>query len=96
MEEAFMGMKVRLSSAPVLPFTDFEATFIVETDASSAALRAVLARKGSDGRAQPIHYASRTMTKTEKIYAICEREALAVIFGRRKFRHHLFETRNLP
>ena len=40
---AFLDLKSRLTSAPVLAFPDFGSPFVVETDASASALGAVLA-----------------------------------------------------
>lgn len=84
-----MGLKGRLRSAPVLAFLDVDPHFIFDTGASSVALRAVLARESSDGRARLIHYTIRPMSITDRSYAICEQEELAVIFGLCKFRHYL-------
>ena len=89
MMSAFEVLKQRLTSPPVLAFPEFEAPFIVETDASSVAVGAVLAQKKEDGKVHPIQYASRTMTAAERNYSAYEREALAVIFALKKFRVYL-------
>lgn len=71
---------------------DFDVPFAVEADASSVAVRAVLAQNKKNGKVNPLKYASRTMKKTERDYSACEREALAVIFAVKKFRVYLLST----
>ena len=92
MRVAFDTLKERLTSPPLLAFPDFDAPFVVETDASSVAIGAVLAQKKEDGKVHPIQYASRTMTAAERNYSACEREALAVIFALKKFRVYLLSS----
>ena len=83
--EAFLRLKEALTTAPVLAFPDFDLPFIVDTDASSRAVGAVLAQK-QEGRIHPIQYASLSLNSAEKNYSACEREAVAVFFALRKFR----------
>lgn len=90
-QNAFSTLKNALTSAPLLAFPDFEAPFIVETDASATAVGAILAQK-QDGLVHPIQYASRTLNDAERNYSACEREALAVIFALRKFRIYLLSS----
>ena len=66
MSTAFEILKGKLTAPPVLALPDFDAPFVVETDASSISLGAGLAQKKSDGKIHPVQYASRTMTKTER------------------------------
>ena len=92
MRKAFEGLKVTLTSLPVLAFSDFDQPFVVETDLSSVAVGAVLAQRREDKRFHPIQYASRTMTSAERNYSACEREALALLFALKRFRVYLLTT----
>ena len=49
MQKAFEELKQKLTSPPVLAFPNFEKSFVVETDASSVAVGAVLAQRKEDG-----------------------------------------------
>ena len=57
-KEAFNLLKQALLQAPVLKFADYSKPFILETDASSDGLRAILLREGEDGKLHPVAYGS--------------------------------------
>ena len=63
--QAFESLKIALTQAPVLGFADYSLPFILETDASSTGLGAVLSQK-QDGRLRVIAYASRGLRGPEK------------------------------
>jgi hypothetical protein len=67
--------------------------FIIETDASLAGLGAVLAQVGVDGHVHPIAYASRSLLKHERNYAITELETLALVLSVKHFRVYLLGYR---
>jgi hypothetical protein len=67
---------------------DFSRHFILQTDASSSAVAAVLLQD-FDGFRQPIGYASHTLTSPEKNFSAYELECLAVLFGLKKFRAYV-------
>ena len=46
-----------------------------------------------DGTEHPIAYVSRTLTPSEKNYAQVEKEALAIVFGARKFHQYIYGRR---
>ena len=58
MQTAFEELKMRLTSAPVHAYQDYEKPFVVCTDASSKAFSAVLSQADENGRDHRINYAS--------------------------------------
>ena len=64
-QEAFETLKKKLTSAPVLGYPRFDASFVLETDASIDGLGAVLSQTQEDGKLHPITYASRALTPVE-------------------------------
>ena len=76
--EAFDHLKAACLQAPILAFPDFGKPFLLETDASSKGLGAVLSHKQSDGQYHPIAYASCIMTEMEWRYHSNKQEFLAL------------------
>ena len=90
-QEAFCKLKTHLTEAPVLAFPNFNADFMLETDASGFGLGAVLSQKQPNGQIRPLAYASRTLQKHESNYGISELEALAVVWATKHFRVYLYD-----
>ena len=63
MQKSFETPKQALPTAPVLSCPDFSRPFLVATDASSTAVRAVLSKLDENGREDPIYYASRSLNE---------------------------------
>ena len=57
-KEAFSLLKQALLQAPVLKFMDYSKPFMLETDASSDGLGAVLLQEEEEGKLHPIAYRS--------------------------------------
>jgi hypothetical protein len=75
-ERAWKEIKVLIASAPTLRYYDSTKPVTLECDASSVGLGATLLEEG-----QPIAFASRALSTTERNYAPIECEALAVVFA---------------
>ena len=86
-EKAFQALKYALVTSPVLHHADFSKPFFVETDGSGTGIGAVLEQKDNNNMFYPLAYASRGLNVHEANYVIAEIEALAVVFGLRKFQH---------
>ena len=79
-----------LTSSRLLVHFDPQLKLILASDASAYGVGAVLAHQLPDGSEQPIGYASRTLSESEKNYSQLEKEALACVFGVRRFHSYLF------
>ena len=88
-DSAFQTCKEMLTSEAVLVHYDSTRPIKLACDASSYGLGAVLSHVFEDGE-HPVAFASRTLTKAEKNYSQIEKEALALIFGIKKFHKYIF------
>ena len=90
-DRAFEELKHSLTTTPVLGYPRFGPgrSFILETDASTVGLGAVLSQTQDDGTIHPIAYASRSVDKHEKNYGISELETLGLVWAVRYFRSYL-------
>ncbi|XP_064488330.1 uncharacterized protein K02A2.6-like [Ornithodoros turicata] len=87
--EAFESIKSMLASAKVLTHYVPTKEIFLAVDASSKGLGAVIYHR-LHGVDRPIAHASKTLTVAETKYAQIEREALAIIFGVKKFHQYLW------
>ncbi|GFW47434.1 hypothetical protein TNCV_4537241 [Trichonephila clavipes] len=83
-EKAFQTLKQCSVSPLIFKQADFSKPFLIRTDASKYALRAVLLQ-GEDKEEHPVEFASRLLNPAERNYSITEREALAVVWVLNKF-----------
>ena len=76
-ETAFITLKDKLKSAPILQPPDFKKDFIITSDASGYAIGAVLSQL-HDGVEKPVAYFSKSLNKAQKNYSTIEKECLAI------------------
>uniref|UniRef100_A0A5S6QAX4 RNA-directed DNA polymerase n=1 Tax=Trichuris muris TaxID=70415 RepID=A0A5S6QAX4_TRIMR len=88
-DQSFEAVKRLLTSTSVLVPFDTASSTILTCDASPYGLGAVLSQI-QNGKEVTIAFASRTLTRSERNYAQIDREALALIWGVRKFHHFLY------
>ena len=89
-QAAFIELKRRLTTSPVLAYPDFSRGFDLETDASIQGIGAVLAQQQKDEKLHPIAYASWALSNVEKRYGITDLETLAVVWAISHFHHYLY------
>eukprot|EP00731_Ephydatia_muelleri_P004049 Em0002g225a len=89
---AFLELKKRLVSTPVLVMPQFTQEFILDTDASGEGLGAVLSQV-IEGEEKVVAYASKTLTRTERKYCATRREMLALVWATHHFRPYLYGHR---
>ena len=87
---AFEKAKELLQSAELLVHFDPKKELILVSDASDYGVGAVLSHKMEDGSERPVGYVSRSLNDTERNYSTLEKEALAMIFGVKKFHQFLY------
>jgi hypothetical protein len=76
----------------LLTHYDPKAELVLAVDASPVGLGAVLSHNTDSGE-KPIEFASRSLTAAERNYSQIDREALAIVFGVRKFHQYLYGRR---
>jgi hypothetical protein len=84
-EQAFDRLKKLMSATETLKYFRVNEPVVVQTDASTEGLGAVLLQEG-----RPICYGSRSLTESEKNYAPIELELLAILYGMQKFDQFVF------
>ncbi|KAL1454662.1 hypothetical protein WDU94_010876 [Cyamophila willieti] len=85
-QQSFDKLKTLLSNAPVLRNFDCNLDVKIQTDASLEGLGCCLIQNR-----QPVAFASRSLTPTEKNLPIIELETVAIAFSCRKFHKYIWE-----
>ena len=85
--KAFNTLKLTLATAPVLKLPDFDRQFVVTTDASDAAVGAILEQDFGKGL-QPVAFASRKLNGAEIRYSAYERELLGIVWALGQWKHY--------
>ncbi|KAK3523069.1 hypothetical protein QTP86_012643 [Hemibagrus guttatus] len=92
---AFQQLKDCFTSAPILRHPDPDLPFVVEVDASSSGLGAILSqRHGEPGKLHPCAFYSRKLTAAEANYDVGNRELLAIKAALEEWRHWLEGARH--
>ncbi|KAI5720179.1 hypothetical protein M8J77_003057 [Diaphorina citri] len=84
-EDCYVRLKNVMATRPVLRFFDASKQLVIETDASKDGLGSCLLIEN-----QPVSFASRALTSSEKMYAQIEKELLAIVFAVEKFHQFVY------
>ena len=84
-QKAFEEIKTLISNAPLLSYFNPVETVEILVGASSSALGVCLMQGN-----QPIQYASRALTETEKRYSQIENEMLSIVYGLTRFHTYTY------
>ncbi|KAL0152827.1 hypothetical protein M9458_051867, partial [Cirrhinus mrigala] len=88
--QAFTDLRQRFTTAPILHHPDPNKPFLVEVDASSSGVGAVLSqRQGQPPKTYPCAYFSHKLTSAERNYDVGNRELLAIKLALEEWRHWL-------
>ena len=92
-QRAFDKLKELLSSENVLVHYDRDLPIGIACDASNVGIGAVLFHRFPGGIERPIANVSKTLTDSQRNYSQIQKEALAIIFGLKKFYQYLYGRR---
>ena len=87
---SFDGIKAEITAPNFLVHFQPELPIKLVCDASQVGIGSVLAHILPDGIERPIAYASRVLNQAERNYSQIEKEALALIYGVKKFHMYLY------
>jgi len=87
-ETAFLDLKSRLASRPILTLPNFSLPFSLAADASDIAIWVCLFQTIDDTE-HPVAYYSKKLNAHERNYSTVEKEALALILATRTFAVYL-------
>ncbi|XP_075141564.1 uncharacterized protein LOC142217269 [Leptodactylus fuscus] len=89
-EHSFRALKAALASAPVLQAYDESRPLVLQTDASTYGLGAVLSQVDSAGHEHPVQYLSRKLLPRGVAYATVEKECLAIVWALQHLQPYLY------
>eukprot|EP01053_Blabericola_migrator_P002779 Blabericola_migrator_1__2778@NODE_1795_length_3783_cov_34_944295_g1030_i1_p1_GENE_NODE_1795_length_3783_cov_34_944295_g1030_i1NODE_1795_length_3783_cov_34_944295_g1030_i1_p1_ORF_typecomplete_len689_score62_31RT_RNaseH_2/PF17919_1/1_1e31RT_RNaseH/PF17917_1/2_9e31RVT_1/PF00078_27/5_5e20RVT_1/PF00078_27/6e03RVP_2/PF08284_11/2e11gagasp_proteas/PF13975_6/1_5e10Integrase_H2C2/PF17921_1/2_9e10RVP/PF00077_20/2_6e09Peptidase_A2B/PF12384_8/1_3e07Asp_protease/PF09668_10/4_6e07Asp_protease_2/PF13650_6/1_8e0 len=92
-DTAFVEIKQRLTDLPVLNLPHPDRPYVLDTDASSIGVGAILQQEDEQGNLRPIAYASRAFRGPEKNWAPRDLEAFAIVWAVKHFSHYLIGSR---
>ncbi|MCO5586475.1 hypothetical protein L7F22_040415 [Adiantum nelumboides] len=84
---AFMQLKAKLMTQPLLVLPDLKKPFEVHCDACGDSIGAVLSQEG-----HPIAYESRRLNSQERVLGVYEKELISVIHALQSWKHYLLGT----
>nr|GEY58366.1 hypothetical protein [Tanacetum cinerariifolium] len=92
--DAFLTLKKKLTESSILVVLAWNLPFELMCDASDFTIGVVLGQRKTN-HFQPIHYASKTMTKAQTHYTITEKEMLTIVYAFEKFQPYLVLSKSI-
>lgn len=92
-QDAFDRLKVALTSTPVLAHPDVNRPYTLYTDASDAAVGAILVQVDKNGTERVISYLSHKLSGAQLNWPTIEKEAYGIIYALKKFHAYLWGAR---
>ena len=89
-QDAFDRVKQLVADYPVLRYYDVNLPVTIQCNSSETGLGAALLQDG-----QPVAFASRTLTTTERGYAQIGKECLAIVFACMHFNQYIFGRKSI-
>ena len=89
-DKAFKWVKNELIAPTFLAHYDPREQILLACDASDYGLSAILSHRYKDGTERPIAYASKRIPTSETKRAIIDKEAMAIVFGFKRFYQFVF------
>jgi len=90
--ESFNKLINALVNAPILCYPRFDKPFIIRSDASFNGIGSVLLQLYDDNIEHPVYFVSRSLTKSERNYAITELEGTAAYYCINQFRPYILSN----
>ena len=89
-EAAFQESKQLLLKSQVLVHFDPLKPVVLSCDASPYGVGVVLSHQMPNGEERPVAFASRSLSKAEQKYSQLDKEALAIVYGVKKFHKYIY------
>nr|KYP63865.1 Retrovirus-related Pol polyprotein from transposon 297 family [Cajanus cajan] len=86
--KAFEALKQAMAALPTLAVPNFSKQFVVESEASSKGIGAVLLQEG-----RPLAFMSKSLSEKAQKKSVYERELMAIVVAVQKWRHYLMGRR---
>ena len=87
-QASFEGLKLHLTTEPIVRAPNWQLPFEVMCDASDFAIGAVLGSR-EDGKHYVVYYARKILNEAQRNYTTTEKELLAIVYALEKFRAYL-------
>jgi len=87
--ELLKRSKVTLANPPISSLPDFEKEFVLQTDACSDGIGAILLQE-EEGLKHPMAFASRKLLQRESQYSTIEKKCVPIVWAIQKFQNFLY------